>query len=665
MKTFRYLTLLATACLAAGTMGFVSCADEWNDHYEGDGSVTAADQPSLYELIKADGSLKEFVRVLDNTGYDKVLDGSQALSVWAPVLTSAQADSIIELYKAQKQTIITMPDGSQRYIQDKDNKAITQFLQNHMALYGRTVYEGYADSLRLMNGKYVMLRENDFNGIAFSRKNVVANNGVLYVLKGLQPFQPNVRESLELDADLDSVATFYRLLDQYNLDEASSVQRGIQNGKIVYADSVLSLSNQLYQLGWINREDSSYLFLAPTNEVWKRELERFAPMFNYVADIQNRDSVAQLNAKMAIISGRFFNLNDQRGLTLEQADTLTNTAYVRHKDYYGLNVFSKEDLLAGLTPWNCSNGRVYKDAEGRVDPKLTLLEARWLNVTSPRNFSLAKLANSGELSAATSATLRTFIDTLTYSYTDRDLKETVSGFCDVNQLKKENLLRGESYLELSPLTYSGLSSANIVSRAYFYLPNTFANLYYNVYVVMVPSYFSRDGYDPEEVKSVPFKCYFHERLETARTSYRNAGDNKFGTDSAFLQSYPNEDLLYETQNMDETNYDPVKGTGHKLKVPEGETHKNGDYEFITSGKDVEVICIHKAMHPKFSSYNALSRSNDPVIRYSIASSTTTFGLRNRGQSNILRINRLIYIPFETEEEAKNFQLDLSNLKEYN
>ena len=36
-------------------------------------------------------------------------------------------------------------------------------------------------------------------------------------------------------------------------------------------------------------------------------------------------------------------------------------------------------------------------------------------------------------------------------------------------------------------------------------------------------------------------------------------------------------------------------------------------------------------------------------------------------SNILRINRIIYIPFETEQEAKNFKLelsDLSNLKEY-
>lgn len=655
MKTFRYIILLATAFLTAGAL--VSCTDEWNSHYEGDGNVTAADQPSLYELIKADATLKEFVRVLDNTGYDKVLAGSQALTVWAPALTAAQADSVIALYRTQKQTIITMPDGSQRYIQDKDNKAITQFLQNHMALYGRTVYEGYADSLRLMNGKYVMLHENDFNGIPFARKNVVANNGVLFVLNSMQPFSPSVRESLALDAELDSVSAFYELLDQYNLDEASSVQRGIVDGRIVYADSVLTLSNQLYTLGWINREDSAYLFLAPTNEVWAREIKRFTPMFHYVADIQNRDSVAQLNAKMAIISGRLFNLNDQRGKTVEEADTLTNTLYVRHKDYYGLNVFDKTQLLGSLTPWYCSNGRVYKDSEGRIDPKRTILEPRFLRATSPRDFQVAKLAYSGEVYPSTSATIQTLIDTVTYDDT----------FYRIEDLQKQNLLRGENYLELSPLTYQGLSPANITSRAYFYLPNTFANLYYNVYVVTVPSFFSRDGYDPAEVKPVPFQVYFHERLEKARETYRMTEDQKrrFSTDSAFLQQYPNDDLLYETQNMDATRYDAAKGTGHLLTVPADEAHKFSDTEFITSGRDVEVICVQKAMRPNFSSYNFLSSNNDPVIRYSIASSATTVGMKLRGQTNVLRINRIIYIPFETAEEANSFELDLSNLKEYN
>ena len=646
MKTFRYITFLTVTFLTAGALGLVSCADEWDKHYEGDGNVTAADQPSLYELIKADVTLKEFLRVIDQTGYDKVLSGSQALTVWAPVISAQQADSIIALYQEQKQSLITMQDGSQYYVRDKDNKAITQFLQNHIALYGRTVYEGYADSLRLMNGKYVMLRENDFNGISLTRKNVVANNGVLFVLNGVHSFEPNLRESMELDADLDSVASFYKMLDIYDIDATTSVQRGIVDGRIVYSDSVLTLTNQLYStLGWINREDSSYMFLAPTNDLWNKELEHFTPMFHYVADVQNRDSVSLMNAKMAIVSGRLFNLNDQRGKTVEEADTLTNTLYVRQKEYYGLNVFDKNELLGGLMPWNCSNGRVYKDAEGRIDPKLTLLQARYLRAASPRYFNISKLAFSGDTYPATSAQIRNLVDTITYEGQRYDLE----------QMKNEHLLRGDNFLELSPLTYPGLASANLTARAYFYLPNTFANLYYNVYVVTVPSFLDRGGYSQDNVKPVPFQVYFHERLESARAS----------SDSTFLQRYPDDNPLYESQDKDPIRYDAEKGTGHLLAVPASETHRNSDTEFLTSGRDVEVICVQKAMHPKFSSFNFLDRNSEPVIRYSIATSATAIGMRLRGHTNVLRINRIIYIPFESAEEANAFELDLSNLKEYN
>lgn len=649
MKTSRYLTLLATAFLAAGTLGFSSCADEWDNHYQGGDNDAASDQPSLYELIKADASLQEFTRVLDHTGYDKVLNGSQSLSVWAPVLTKAQADSIIELYDTQKHTIITMPDGSQRYIQDKDNKAITQFLQHHIALYGRSVYENYSDSLRMMNGKYLILTDKSLNEVPFTRKNVVANNGILYTLGSKIVFTPNVRDCLELDSDLDSLAAFYTLFDQYSLDESASVQRGIVNGKIVYADSVLNLSNQLYSsLGWINREDSAYLLLAPTNSVWRTELERFSPMFNYIQEVQNRDSVALLNAKLAILRGRLFNLNDQRGKTVEEADSLSNTLYVRYKDYYGLNVFDQPlqagGILSGLTPWMCSNGRIYKDTEGRVDPKLTFLEARYLQATSVRYFTLSKTGYGGEIVPSVSAAIHSFTDTVSFQGTKYDIAE----------LKRQNILTGENYLEVSPLSYPGQS--NTTSRMYFYLPNTFANLYYNVYVVMVPPYLSSDGYRASDAVPFPFECYFHERLEK---------DNDILLDSAFMQSYPNEDLHYDSQKNDNDPYNATTGKGHKLDVPAGETHKNGKTEFITSGNNIDVICIHKAMHPRFSSYNFLNMNNDPVIRYTIASKTTRKGLRDGTQTNIMRINRIIYIPFETKEEAESFELDLSNLKEYN
>ena len=184
MKTKIFFKPIATLLFAAGTLCFVACSDEWDKHYGNEDSQSASDQPSLYELIKADESLQEFVKVLDHTGYDLVLKGAQALTVLAPSITSEQADSVIALYDAQKRELVTMPDGSVRYIQDKDNKAITQFVQNHIALYGRTVSENYSDTIRMMNGKYLHLANESLSGVPFQRRNVVARNGILYTLQG-------------------------------------------------------------------------------------------------------------------------------------------------------------------------------------------------------------------------------------------------------------------------------------------------------------------------------------------------------------------------------------------------------------------------------------------------------------------------------------------------
>lgn len=643
MKTSRYLKPLASFFLAVGVLGFGSCSDTWDNHYGNEDNQMAADQPSLYELIKADPTLNEFVRVLDKTGYDKVLNGPQALTVWAPQLTAEEADSVIALYNEQKQQLVTMPDGSVRNIQDKDNKAITQFLQNHIALYGRSVYEDFSDTIRMMNGKYFHLTDQALANIPFERKNVVANNGVLYVLRGKETFHANVREALLLTEGLDSVAAFYTLFDQYSLDELASVQRGIINGRIVYADSVLNLSNQLYSsLGWINREDSSYLFLAPNNEVWAQELERFRPMFNYTKEMENRDSVALLNAKMAIIRGRIFNLKAQVGKTVEEADTLMNTIYVRDKDYYGMNVFNKVQLLQGLTPWTASNGRLYVDNNNRIDSKLTFLEARYVQAAG-NNFKLGQLYDGRDFVNLADAEVRTFVDTVTYG------KESEAKKFDVRQLKRSHYLQGDNYLEVTPLTYGSTKSG----RIYFYLPNTLAGVYYNVYVVMVPAFLNSDGYNSSDVLPLRFSAYFHERLDSIRTE---------ALDSAFLQQYPNEDLKYEASKKDNT---------HILSVPDSETqYRDNATNFLASGNDVDVICIDKARKCSMSSYNQLGRAEN-IMRYCLVTTGRKSAIGST-QTDVMRINRIIYIPFETAKEAEDFDIRnylnddaTSNLKEYN
>lgn len=629
MKTLHNIPSLAVALLAASALTFSACSDEWDKHFDGDDWQTASGQPSLYELIKADGQLSEFLRVLNHTGYDKVLASPQALTVWAPQLTKAQADSVIALYDEQKISLITMPDGSVRYIQDKDNKAITQFVQNHIALYGRSVSSLSNDSIRMMNGKYMMLTQKTLNGVAFEGAGKVANNGILYKLQGKETFAPNVREYLSLMPGLDSVAAYFDLYDLYDLDEETSIQRAIIDGKIVYADSVLTRSNRLYNyLGWINREDSSYLFVAPSNEVWRREYAQFLPYFAYSYSspqerVQN-DSVSRLNAQFAIVRGRLFNIKEQKNYTTR--DSLFNTRHVNYNSYYGLNVFDEPfasgGLLAGLTPWNCSNGQLMIDAEGRVNPALTFMESRYILASQRGSMKVAQLLINDVAQPVVTATTRSVADSVRFN----------GRLFDFKQLKDKN------FLELRPITYTGTPNNN--SSVYFYLQNTLSNVYYNVYAVMVPAFASADGYQPGDTIPTSFQVFYNERLQQPRTS----------TD----KTDPDDEAAFGKNGAGEV----------RLSLPEGETHGSRN-SFETTGTDIDVICIDKARKPAISGYNFFSNGNNASMRYRLTTNVRTTSLNRGEQTNVLRINRLIYIPFATEKEAKAFELDLSNLKEYN
>lgn len=630
MKTNKYIIPLAITFAAGSALMLGACSDEWDDHYEGS-LDSSADAPTLYEQVKADPDLSNLLRVIDHVGYKAVLSSPQTLTLWAPVITSAQADSVISLYEVQKRLLVTLPDGSQRNTKDKDNTAITQFMQNHIALFGHSVSTAYKDSIRMMNGKYMLLTSNDLNGVPFVKKNIVASNGIMFKLGEKQPFFPNIREALSLEDKLTGVADYYRQFDQYELDETSSVQMGVVDGEIVYADSVTTLTNRLYNtLGYIQREDSSYLFLAPSYDVWKRDSTKYHTYFNYINSMENRDSVAGLNASMGVLRGRLFNINLQHN---NYEDSLINTAYYNHPDYYGLNVFynpksawnpaTNEGILGGLTPQRCSNGVLYMDEEGRIDPKLTFLQNRYILGSSIRSHSIPQLMVNSERQPQVAIT--------THYLPDQDFVEYGDTTVDISMLK-------ENFVEIAPITYSGVTNRN--SSIYFTLPNTVSGMYYNVYVVMVPLYCAQEGYTEDRIRPTRFHVYYNERLMTPRTNTS--------------QTNPNEDPEFESPDRDRA-----------LALPEGETHGSGT-NFETTGDQIDLICIDKARLATVSGYNAFG-SVSPTQRYRLTTDIRQSQLNNNTHTNIMYINRVIYIPFETEEEAKNFDLklsDLSNLKEY-
>ena len=620
MNTKQYFN--AFIALTVMPLAVVSCTDAWDDHYGDEAGSGIVDAPSLWEHVLADPALQPFSKVAKHVGYDAVLQSPQSFTLWAPVITDEQADSVIALYEAQKKEV----DNNGNLRRDQDNTAITQFMQNHMAMAGRSVSSLTNDSVRMWNGKYMVMTANDLNGVRYREKNIIASNGVMYKLEGKETFFPNLRELLDQKESMDSVAHFYRMLDIYRLDEQASVMQDVVDGEIVYADSVLRLSNDLYSwLAHIEREDSSYIYLAPTKEVWKQEYEKYYNWFKYVDDsrLGNRDSVRQMNARMAINRGRYFNANIQNRSEDQQKDSLMNTFYVNSQYSWELNVFhhplADNGILEGLTAIQCSNGLLYEDANGRIADTLTIRPKLYLRPWVINNVKsrLIKPQGSESYSPVTTATSRTVVDKVVYNDQEVTFPE----------------LREKQYVEFEPATYKSTTNNN--TNFYFYLQETFSDLYYNVYVVMVPEY-ARANYDAEKILPVPFKVYFSERSEKPGSS----------TDKV---------------DPDAGNF----GRESTLSVPEGETHGSGS-TFEAKGDAVELICIDKARKFNFASFNSFI-AMEPTQRYRFYSTASRSEMNNKVKSNVMRINRLIYISFETEEEAKNFKLevsDLSNLKEY-
>jgi hypothetical protein len=128
MNTKRFSKIIAAVMLAGAPLFWSACTDAWDEHYDvTEGGM--ADQPTLLESIKADGNLSNFLRVIEAINAGNTLDSPEQLTVWAPKgLTSAQADSVIAVYQADAAAGLKW----------EDNKAVTQFFQNHVALYART-----------------------------------------------------------------------------------------------------------------------------------------------------------------------------------------------------------------------------------------------------------------------------------------------------------------------------------------------------------------------------------------------------------------------------------------------------------------------------------------------------------------------------------------------
>ncbi len=602
MRTKIFSKVMMAAVLLVSSVLWSACTDTWDDHY-GVNDGVMADQSSILTNLAADSDLANFYKVAQAVGMTDLLESPQQLTLWAPInFTSAQADSVIAVFV----------EDSIAGKKDDDNKAVSQFFQNHVSLYTRTVSSETNDTIAMINGKYMhlvgtsstsgLLQNNPFSD------GILCNNGMLYKAENVQTFFPNVREYTELQANMDSLTAFLTDYDEYELDEDASVPGGVVDGKTVYLDSVTNLTNEmLTKYGYIQREDSTYYLIVPTDEVWKEEYEKYHKYYNYTSVVNNADSLANVETRKDIMCGRFFNMSLSSKYNLHPEDSLCNTQYMnsqQHNPRQNVYYNPESGILQGLEKVECSNGYIYVDDKGVIEPQTTFFGRKDLEAYMARYFELPVNSNNEDQMNSNSGTYY-------------QLKDTSVNPDSVPDGDDSDLYNTYDYIEITAKT----NSAN--TEITYTIPNTFSGCYYNIYLVTVPV-----------TSPLTLPLWFQVQQSVMR-------DN--GTFPTSVTYFTNPHPVSEASDSTIANRDVILNQANNGRC------------YVSSCEKVDTILLQAAVQYDYSSMGL----DDGVVQLTISSfgpSSATY--RERIYTRTLHLNEIIMIPYETEEEALAAKDDL-------
>lgn len=411
----KYSVLTSIAAMAAAAAS-VSCSDTWDDHYSVNGTVPTA---TIWESMQNDESLHPFMRVLDSCGYKGMLDSRQTFTVWAPEITDQEAQQWIDRYKA---------DLNDPTVPEDENTTVVQFIENHIAMYNRQISSlTDGETIRMLNGKRMSLSGTMFNDeVNLVGDGVPSSNGMLYKVDAPVAFVPNIweriREDLGGDEGLDSLMAFFRTFEYEYLDEEASVPGGIIDGQTFYLDSVVYSYNTYFMgMGDIESEDSLYWFVAPTNKIWRDNLETYRNYFVYHNELgEEGDSLQNLYAKELLTHSSFFSVREQRQpFNEENPDSIIATSYTTVYPEFSKFEWPKQPggLLYGLTPQECSNGLLYKATDWRIPPtKLSFMRTIKVEAEYSDNYSTVTLSGDSTGIQATPVYVSSYAnDTMTVS----------------------------------------------------------------------------------------------------------------------------------------------------------------------------------------------------------------------------------------------------------
>ena len=283
MKVNKYIGM---TMMAAGVLAATSCTD-FDDYNKvsTEGNVASAGS-TLWENIQQNPQLTTFSELVKKAGFDQELNQTHYYTVWAPVDGSYDASAY----------------------QGMTNAALLkQFVKNHVAEYGHNATGQVDERVLMLSEKTYNFTGNGnaytFDGIDLDQKNFnIANaNGVLHLINGQAVYYPNIYEFITdtvaaEEYGLDSLSRYFLHYENTYLDEDMSIAGSIVDGMQTYVDSVMVTYNDLWSRlnAKIQDEDSTYTFLLPTNDAWRKGYERIKGFYHYVPTIKSQKYITAL-----------------------------------------------------------------------------------------------------------------------------------------------------------------------------------------------------------------------------------------------------------------------------------------------------------------------------------------------------------------------------------
>lgn len=323
--------------LFAGILVYSCSDDTWNTHYFR--QTDDVSDNNLWTTIETTPEISSFAQLLKSHGYDRMLSGSQAYTVFAP--NNASLSGL---------------DTSTMDVR-------TELIENHIARFFYAVSGKENSVVGTLNGKRINLNYKDgsyFYGeapLTVPVKSIVASNGLVHVLTNYEPFFPNTWELIGKEAGLDSIRKYLYSFDKILFDELASVPGSVVDGQQTYLDSVfINYNPMLSRFGYINKEDSSYTMLVPNNTAWNKAYNQIKNYYVYYnQNPKSADSIQRVSTSLALVQDLIFNNRKQRSAE----DSLISTS---------MNTFNNPHLLFdGAVKKTTSNGSVFITDELKID----------------------------------------------------------------------------------------------------------------------------------------------------------------------------------------------------------------------------------------------------------------------------------------------------------